>query len=619
MSCRFLSAIGIPRKRDCANLRLIGFTPKTAGAAADARGLWSPGDHSCCYSDWNELGASLVSVIDRYGHLFLSITLGFPTLVSHLLGGMLYLPLLLSAIGTARALSENSLLKWVDHLPLASEIIPNIPEHFMGHHARTPFAISEDGGTLHVAYVEGSRYLPNSNMKVHVQKLAPADFEILGGPCTIDGAEEASGLVSLNDGGFAALTSMNFTGDTEYDIPVVVRYDQDCKSIWTRPVGGKTVPMAWLDDWKQPAYYRAPRLDGDLKYSPGNRTFAAFFRTSYYGEWQGHGGDMIVYIDDNDDKGQIMVNYGTKHKGTETVTEPISKRDNNYSLVQRCPHEYGLAIAPANEAPFPAVCTDDEGSIRLVTDLWLGGGNETRIGQQTPSEAFAGEAFGGVQGSYSVMDRIGDDAYLMAWVSRPTIPWDEKQIDNCVPIPGKCTTGWCGNKFKQCDDEAKSRSVQVIRLDNKVIVGDKILGDIRRVPKDPVTITPFRQNVDCSNARIGTFNREIALLTWEEDEVEECKILSGCKSRKYTGTVFQKLDENGNKVEESLKSTDVFVSGDIIQIWDQICWPYVHMDWNTTKEELVKYPTEHTHEHDDKAGPFPTVNKLSFACVVGME
>jgi hypothetical protein len=425
----------------------------------------------------------------------------------------------------------------------------------------------------------------------------------------------ASGLVSLNDGGFVILTSMNFTGDTEYDIPVVARYNSDCTPKWTRRVGGKTVPMAWLNEWKQPAWYRSPRLDGDLAYSPVSRVFAAFFRTSYYGEWQGHGGDMVVYIDDSEDSGLIMTHYGTKRNGTDIVTEPTSKTDNNYSLVQRCSHEYGLAIAPSDKSPFPAVCTDDEGIIKLVTDMWLGGGNETRVGKTTLPEAFAGEAFGGVQGSYSVLGRSDNDAYLMAWVSRPTMPVDWKHPEICNTPPDECVTGWCGSKFRQCDDEAKSRNVQVIRLDNKAMTGNKGADDAQHVPNDPISITPFRENIDCSNARIATFDRKEALLTWEEEEVEGCTILSGCKSRKYLGTSFVKLDASGKPLEQAFTSTDVFVSGDMIQVWNQICWPYVHMDWNTTREELEKYPKE----HEPRSGAdFLTVRKLSFACITDM-
>jgi len=406
---------------------------------------------------------------------------------------------------------------------------------------------------------------------------------------------------------------MNFTttDPTEYDIPVVARYDRDCKPIWTRPVGGKSVPMAFFDNWTQPAWFRSPRLDGDLVYSPENRTYAAIFRTSYYGELITHGGDIVVYIDDNEDKGQVMVHYGTKHHDQETVTEPISKKENVYSLVQRCAHEYGSAIAPSSGFPFPAVCTNDDGAIFLVTDSWLGSGNDTMIGGNTPMEAFAGEAFGGVHGSYSALASAGGDAYLMAYVSRPTVP-DWKKVDNCNSPANTCITGWCGLSFHQCDDEAKSRNVQVLRLDNKIVEGTHLENNTYKYEKSPISITSYRENVDCSNARIATIDKNVALLTWEEEEVEGCKILSGCKSRKYTGTLFQKLDVQGNPLEEAFRSTDVFVSGDVIQVWDQICWPYVHMDWNTSWAELQKYPME----HEARSGqPFFTTRKLSFACM----
>jgi hypothetical protein len=406
---------------------------------------------------------------------------------------------------------------------------------------------------------------------------------------------------------------MNFnnTDPTEYDIPVVARYNQYCSPVWIRSVGGKTVPMAFFDTWDQPAWFRSPRLDGDLVYSPENRTYAAIFRTSYYGQLITHGGDMIVYIDDSEDKGQVMVHYGTKHKGQETVTEPTSRTENIYSLVQRCAHEYGSAIAPSTGFPFPAVCTNDHGAIFLVTDTWLGGGHEMMIGRNTPPEAFAGEAFGGVHGSYSALAPVGGDAYLLAYVSRPTVP-DWKIMDNCNLPPNTCATSWCGGTFQQCNDEAKSRNVQVLRLDNKVVTGKHLEDNTYQYEQTPIRITQYRENVDCSNARIATLDKDVALLTWEEEEVEDCRILSGCKYRKYTGTSFQKLDAQGNPQGKAFKSTDVFVSGDIIQIWDQICWPYVHMNWNTSWAELKKYPME----HEPRSGEsFFTTRKLSFACM----
>jgi hypothetical protein len=156
----------------------------------------------------------------------------------------------------------------------------------------------------------------------------------------------------------------------------------------------------------------------------------------------------------------------------------------------------------------------------------------------------------------------------------------------------------------------------VIRLDNKVIIGRTGPNNIQQVPNDPISITQYRENIDCSNARIATFDRRVALLTWEEEEVEDCRILSGCKSRKYIGTSFLKLDEMGKPLEQAYKSIDVFVSGDIIQVWNHICWPYVNMVWNTSKGELAKYPKEH---EPRSGGDFLTVKKLSFACITDMQ
>jgi hypothetical protein len=34
------------------------------------------------------------------------------------------------------------MLKYVDHLDLVSDFIPNVPENKLAHHTRTPFAVS---------------------------------------------------------------------------------------------------------------------------------------------------------------------------------------------------------------------------------------------------------------------------------------------------------------------------------------------------------------------------------------------------------------------------------------------------------------------------------------------
>jgi hypothetical protein len=417
---------------------------------------------------------------------------------------------------------------------------------------------------------------------------------------------------------------MDFTASRndpeEHDIPVVARYSKDCKPVWTRPVGGKTVPMAWFNSWPQPAWFRAPRLDGDLKHSEGNRTYAAFFRTEYYGYLAGHGGDIVVYIDDSEDKGQIMTQYGTQHNNTEIVTEPLSKKQNLYSIVERCPHNFGLALAPADVWPFPAICTNDHGAIYLMTDRWLGGGHDMAIGEYTQPEQFAGEAFGGVHGSYSALARASGESYLVTYVSRPTIP-HSNITDMCASQqkdPNACGgTGFCDETFRQCNDDAKPRNVHVMQLDNKIVKGYNLTNppddDWWEYGKPSIRITPSRGDVDCSNARIATFDRDTALLTWEEEEVSQCQINTGCKvPRKYTGTSFQKLDGQGNPLETAFKSTDVFVSGDIIRVSDEMCWPYVNTIWNTSWDELRKYPME----HDPRSGePFFTTRKLSFACM----
>jgi hypothetical protein len=54
---------------------------------------------------------------------------------------MRYLTFLLPALAVVRAWSEDMMTKYVDHLDLVADFIPNVPENKLAHHVRTPFAV----------------------------------------------------------------------------------------------------------------------------------------------------------------------------------------------------------------------------------------------------------------------------------------------------------------------------------------------------------------------------------------------------------------------------------------------------------------------------------------------
>ena len=105
--------------------------------------------------------------------------------------------------GTAFAqLAENNLKTHVGSLKLSAPFNPIKEAYWTGlpHHRRTPFAVSPDGKSAYLAYLDASE------TDVHIQKVDPATFATVGDAVTVTGGKEAGGLVAHNDG-FALLTN----------------------------------------------------------------------------------------------------------------------------------------------------------------------------------------------------------------------------------------------------------------------------------------------------------------------------------------------------------------------------------------------------------------------------
>ena len=145
--------------------------------------------------------------------------------------------LLLAATPHALAQLSDSFLKtYPNTLALGSAFNPATPAYGtnLPHHHRTPFALSPDGATAYLAYLDAA------GTGVHVQALNPTTFVGKGAPVTVAGGQEASGLVAQDDG-FALLTNMVYTGsDAPTDgkpVAIVVRYKADVEA-WRTWVGG---------------------------------------------------------------------------------------------------------------------------------------------------------------------------------------------------------------------------------------------------------------------------------------------------------------------------------------------------------------------------------------------
>ena len=306
----------------------------------------------------------------------------------------------------------------------------------------------------------------------------------------------------------------------EYWTPTVVRY-KNGKQAWSTPVGGKSVTFNMFPDTK----FRANKgsLDGDLKFG-GNGTYAAFFRAEYYGgSAAGHGGDSIVYLDDEG-----------------------SRIDGKYSQTQHCGHNFGIALSTSDEIPFAAVCTADDGNISIASSK---ADNMPTIGKTHPEEMFAAEAFGGTRASYSDMVRMGSaENYLLAWVSRPGGGSDhDTRIVRVAQMSAKDTVGQGPNDVTQHDDKIDRVNARIAAID------------------DSRALLTWEEN-DISTCG-SDFNGY------------------GCGKSNYTGTKFQIVNASGSNQGSVFSSTDVFVSGDIAKVGSNLCWPYVNMKWNSGTDD----------------------------------
>lgn len=96
------------------------------------------------------------------------------------------LSLLIAATGMSAALVQSNLNSMVDVLALDFEFNPVKASYWTGyaHHRRTPFAVSPDGKSSYIAYLDGSQ------TDVHVQQVDPTTFQATGTTVTVSGGKE---------------------------------------------------------------------------------------------------------------------------------------------------------------------------------------------------------------------------------------------------------------------------------------------------------------------------------------------------------------------------------------------------------------------------------------------
>ncbi|KAF7164711.1 hypothetical protein CNMCM6106_001123 [Aspergillus hiratsukae] len=473
------------------------------------------------------------------------------------------LSLLSAALDVAAGLTASNLQKHVDVLALNFNFNPVKAAYWTNypHHRRTPFAVSPDGKSAYLAYLD------SSETDVHVQQLDPSTFQATGTTVTVAGGKEAGGLVAHNDG-FALLTNEAMPAGTanappsNTPVPVLYRYTNG-KQTWKTWLGGPGVHEA-------DGLSASPDLNGDLAYSESAKMYGAYFVVTDYEGWaKGHFGDSIQYVSEN---GKL---------------ETIAGASSSWG----CSHNTGIAFEAADEPPFASICAEDQGAIWLNTKTQGMSNTGVKISNENTTNGGSGEPMGGMSGSYSGLARFADTArYIFTWVSRGAIDVTENT--------------WMGAGYTHVNNRTNGRNVAIALFTDKYTkVGAQATSQIGAEDGDSQVTWITNGSNDCSNAHAATFGADSALITWEEISNPICDYIAmGCRGQ-FAGSFFQQVDSNGKKVGEPLTSTDTYVAGDMVTMADgRVCWPYVSMKWDLSQP--VGFGSAST-----------TTKKMSFACI----
>ncbi|RLM00082.1 hypothetical protein CFD26_106499 [Aspergillus turcosus] len=471
------------------------------------------------------------------------------------------LSLLSAALDVAAGLTASNLQKHVDVLALNFNFNPVKAAYWTNypHHRRTPFAVSPDGKTAYLAYLD------SSETDVHVQQLDPSTFQATGTTVTVAGGKEAGGLIAHNDG-FALLTNEAMPAGTanappsNTPVPVLYRYTNG-KQTWKTWLGGPGVHEA-------DGLSASPDLNGDLAYSESAKMYGAYFVVTDYKGWaEGHFGDSIQYVSED---GKLVTIAGA-------------------SSSWGCSHNTGIAFEAADEPPFASICAEDQGAIWLNTKTQGMSNAGVKISNENTTNGGSGEPMGGMSGSYSGLARFANTArYIFAWVSRGAIDVTENT--------------WMGAGYTNVNNRTNGRNVAIALFTDKYTkVGPQATSQVGAEDGDSQVTWITNGSNDCSNAHAATFGADSALITWEEISNPICDYNAmGCRGQ-FAGSFFQQVDSSGKKVGEPLTSPDTYVAGDMVTMADgRVCWPYVSMKWDLSQP--VGFSST-------------TTKKMSFACI----
>lgn len=453
-----------------------------------------------------------------------------------------FLSLIASTAALAAAAHPSLKLKtFVDSLELGSSFNPVMEAYWTGlpHHRRTPFAISPDGNTGYLAYLD------SSGTGVHVQQVDPSMMATKGTAVTVANVKEAGGLVAHNDG-FALLgnepiaTTVANAPPSGTPVPAIYRYSSG-EQQWKTFVAGPGVH-------EEDGLSMAPDMNGDLVWSDEAELYGAYFVvTDYSGDAEGHYGDSIEYVNSN---------------GT---LETIDGASSSWG----CSHNTGIAFEAADEAPFASICAEDQGAIWLNTGATGMMSNGVKVSNENTTNGAGGEAMGGMSGSYSGLARfVNSTSYIFTWVSRGAVDLTENT--------------WMGEGYTNAQNRTNGRRVAMAMFnDKKTKAAAQASSEIGASNGDSqVNWITNEVGADRSNAHVAVFDDQYALISWEEIAEPNCDFIAmGC-SGTFTGSYFQLVNASGQKVGDPIKSNNTYVAGDMVTTNDgRICWPYVSMEW----------------------------------------
>ncbi|EME81929.1 uncharacterized protein MYCFIDRAFT_77746 [Pseudocercospora fijiensis CIRAD86] len=473
----------------------------------------------------------------------------------------------MSAAALVAAADPSLNLKtYVDAVDLDANSNPIKEAYWTGlpHHRRTPFAVSPDGKTGFVAYLDAS------GSGVHVQHVDPSAFTATGTAVTVDAVQEAGGLVAHNDG-FALLanepiaTTVENAPPSGTPVPAIYRYTNGEQTFKTFVAGPGVHEEAGLS--------MSPDMNGDLVWSDEAELYGAYFVvTDYTGDAEGHFGDSIQYINSN---------------GT---LETIDGASSSWG----CSHNTSIAFEAAEKAPFASICTEDQGAIWLNTNGQGMHSTGVKVSNENTTNGAGGEAMGGMSGSYSGLARFANSSsYIFAWVSRGAVDLAEN--------------AWMGEGYTNCQNRTNGRRVAIALFsDKETKVSAQASSEVGAADGDSQVncFTPT-EGPDRSNAHVAVFDDQYALVTWEQIDEPSCDFIAmGC-SGTLSGSYFQLVDSSGSKIGNPVVSNNTYFAGDMVTMNDgSICWPYVNMEWSL--DAPSGWGGESTAAN---------VTKMSFACM----